>query len=127
MRAVIHTDGAPKAIGPYSQAVKANGMVYTAGQIAIEPKSGELKMDSIEEEVEQVMSNLRSILHEAKSSFEHVVKTTIYVADLELYGKVNELYAKYFKSEPPARSTVEVARLPKDVNVEIDMIAYCPV
>lgn len=118
----ISTENAPAAVGPYSQAVEANGFVFTAGQIPLTPE-GELITGSIEEETHQVMKNLSEVLKAAGTDFSNVIKTEIYVADLEDYGKINEVYASYLSEPYPARATVQVARLPKDVGVEISMIA----
>ena len=120
---IINTDKAPSPIGPYNQAVKANGMLFISGQVAFIPSTGELEMSSIEAEAHQVMKNLSVILEEAKMTFEHVVKTTIFLSDMSLFSKVNEVYATYFKGDHPARETVAVKGLPRGVNVEISMIA----
>lgn len=120
---IINTDKAPSPIGPYNQAVKANGMLFISGQVAFIPATGELEMSSIEGEAHQVMKNLSVILEEAKITFEHVVKTTIFLSDMSLFSKVNEVYATYFKGDHPARETVAVKGLPRGVNVEISMIA----
>jgi 2-iminobutanoate/2-iminopropanoate deaminase len=125
MKQVIHTDNAPKALGPYSQAIRVDNIVYTAGQICLDPKTGDLNNATLKEEMSQVMSNLSAVLEAANSSLDNVVKSTIFVSDLGKYGEINQLYGEYFSDAPPARSTVEVARLPKDVNVEIEMIAVC--
>ena len=120
---IINTSHAPDPIGPYSQAVQANGMVFISGQIAIKPGTSELITDNIQMETEQVMTNLKAILNEAGLAFEHVIKTTIFLKDMSLFTSVNEIYGKYFNSDFPARETVAVKGLPKDVNVEISMIA----
>ncbi|HSQ45237.1 MAG TPA: RidA family protein [Ginsengibacter sp.] len=120
---IINTSHAPDPIGPYSQAVQANGMVFISGQIAIKPGTSELITDNIQMETEQVMTNLKAILNEAGLAFEHVIKTTIFLKDMSLFTSVNEVYGKYFNSDFPARETVAVKGLPKDVNVEISMIA----
>ncbi len=120
---IINTDKAPSPIGPYNQAVKANGMLFISGQVAFIPATGELEMSSIEAETHQVMKNLSVILEEAKITFEHVVKTTIFLSDMSLFSKVNEVYATYFKGDHPARETVAVKDLPRSVSVEISMIA----
>jgi len=120
---IINTSQAPDPIGPYSQAVKANGMLFISGQVAIKPGTSELITDNIQNEAEQVMSNLKAILNEAGLEFEHVIKTTIFLKDMNLFTSVNEVYGKFFKSNFPARETVAVKGLPKDVNVEISMIA----
>ena len=113
----------PAPIGPYSQATMANGTLYISGQIALDQESGNLVNDSIELETHQVMKNLQAILSEAGMGFEHVLKCSIFVKDLNNFGRINETYGSYFTSNPPARETVEVSRLPKDVNVEISCIA----
>lgn len=123
MKKIIKTADAPAAIGPYSQGAVTGNLLFTAGQIALDPNTMELVNDTLEKEVRQVMSNLAAILSEAGSSFDKVVKTTIFVSDLAFFTEMNQIYAEYFKDDPPARSTVQVARLPKDVRVEIDMIA----
>ncbi len=120
---IIQTDKAPAPIGPYSQAVKANGMVFLSGQVAFVPATGELETSSIPAETHQVMKNLQSVLEEAKLSFEHVVKTSIFLSDMSLFAQVNEVYGTYFKGDYPARETVAVKGLPRGVNVEISMIA----
>ena len=120
---IINTSHAPDPIGPYSQAVQANGMVFISGQVAIKPGTSELITDNIQMETEQVMTNLKAILNEAGLAFEHVIKTTIFLKDMSLFTSVNEVYGKYFNSDFPARETVAVKGLPKDVNVEISMIA----
>ncbi len=119
----ILTGGAPSPIGPYSQAVRAGNLVFCSGQIAIDPETGELVTGSIEEETHRVMKNLKAVLQAAGLDFSHVVKSSIFVKDLAHFGRINEVYGSYFGDTPPARETVEVARLPKDVNVEISMIA----
>lgn len=122
---IIATKNAPGAIGPYSQAVAVNGMLYTSGQIAIHPESGELIMDTIQNETHQVMKNLAALLKEVKADFSHVIKTSIFLQSMNDFQAVNEVYASYFKSDYPARETVEVAKLPKGCNVEISVIAIC--
>lgn len=124
MKTIIETKNAPRPIGPYSQAVKVNGTLFTSGQIAINPASGELEMENIQIETEWVMKNLSAVLKEANMSFEQVVKTSIFLSDMNNFQAVNEVYAKYFDEDTaPARETVQVACLPKNVNVEISMIA----
>jgi 2-iminobutanoate/2-iminopropanoate deaminase len=123
VKKVIYTESAPAPIGPYSQAIASNGMVYISGQIAIVPATGNLAMDSIEVETEQVMDNLAAILSEANSNFGLVIKTTILLSDMSLFATVNEIYGKRFIADPPARETFAVKELPKGVNVEISMIA----
>ena len=120
---IIHTDKAPLPIGPYGQAVISNNMVFISGQIALNPQTNELVNSDIETETHQVMRNLDEILTEAGINFNHAVKTTIFLSDMSLFGKVNEVYGSYFSNEYPARETVAVKGLPKNVNVEISMIA----
>ncbi|WP_162340881.1 RidA family protein [Cyclobacterium salsum] len=120
---IIHSSEAPAPIGPYSQAVKINGMLFVSGQIALDAESGELINENITEETHAVMRNLEAILREAGSSFDKVVKCSIFVKNMDDFVTVNEAYGQYFNQEPPARETVEVSRLPKDVNVEISCIA----
>lgn len=122
-RTTVATDQAPGAIGPYSQAIKTDTMVFVSGQLAIVPASGEMVKGDIREETRQVLTNLQAILLAAGSSLEQVVKTTVYIADMDQFGDINEAYAEFFKADPPARACVEVARLPKDANVEIEAIA----
>ena len=126
MKKLIHTADAPAAIGPYSQAVAVNNLLYTSGQIALDPNSGELKDESLSQETHQVMTNMEAVLKAGSTSFEHVVKTTIFLKDMNDFNAVNEIYATYFKDSFPARETVQVAKLPKDVRVEISMIALIP-
>ena len=124
MKKIINTTHAPAPIGPYSQAVMKGSMLFTSGQIAINPRTGSLVMDSIENETKQVMENLKAVLHKAGMDFTNVLKTSIFLSDMKNFGKVNEVYATYFDdATAPARETVEVANLPKYVNVEISMIA----
>lgn len=120
---VINTPEAPKAIGPYSQAVVVNGLLFTSGQIAINPKSNQIEAETIEEQTKQVMKNLHALLRASNASFDNVVKTTIFLKDMNTFGTVNEIYGSYFSNHKPARSTVEVSRLPKDVLIEIELIA----
>ena len=120
---IINTTAAPAPIGPYNQSVKANGFLFVSGQIAIDPNTGNIDATTIEEETHQVMKNLAAILAEAGLSFEAVVKTTIFLTDMADFGLVNEVYAQYFEGNHPARETVAVKGLPKNVNVEISMIA----
>ena len=120
---IVATDGAPKAIGPYSQAVVVDGMVYTAGQIALDPKTGGIVGQTTPEQTEQVLKNLGAILEAAGSGFELVVKTTVYLADMADFPAMNEVYTRYFPNHKPARSTVQAAALPKAARVEIDAIA----
>ncbi len=124
MKRIITTPNAPAPIGPYNQAVQFGNMLFISGQVAIDPSSGDLIMDSIEEESEQVMKNLKTILAEADMDFTHVVKTSIFLKDMNQFAEVNAVYGAYFDADTaPARETVEVANLPKFVNVEISMIA----
>ncbi len=123
MREVVATSGAPKAIGPYSQAVKANGMVFCSGQIALDPSTNQLIEGDVVAQTNRVLQNLSAVLKQAGTSLENVVKTTVFLKSMGDFAAMNETYGKYFTSNPPARSTVEVARLPKDVLVEIDVIA----
>ena len=120
---VIYSSGAPDPIGPYSQAIQAGNMLFISGQIAIERSTGKLLTQGIEEETALVMKNLEEILKAAGMDFSNVVKTTIFLKDMNNFPKVNEIYGRNFQKEPPARETVEVSRLPKDVNVEISCIA----
>jgi 2-iminobutanoate/2-iminopropanoate deaminase len=122
-RTVVSTDQAPGAIGPYSQAIIAGELVFCSGQLPLDPSSGQLLTGSIEEQTRRVLDNLRAVLEEAGSSLKHVVKTTIFLADMNDFANVNAAYADYFEQEPPARSTVQVARLPRDARVEIEAIA----
>jgi 2-iminobutanoate/2-iminopropanoate deaminase len=119
----VHTPLAPKPIGPYSQAVIAGGLLFVSGQIPLDPQTGELIEGDIEVQTEQVLKNLMAILKEAKAGPEHVVKTTVFMRDLQEFPRMNEVYARYFGKEPPARSTVQAAALPRGVAVEIDVIA----
>jgi 2-iminobutanoate/2-iminopropanoate deaminase len=121
---IIKTDYAPAAIGPYSQAVKAGNLLFVSGQVPINYVTGNVVMDGIEAETHTVMKNIIAILEAAKCSLDKVVKTTIFLKDMGDFAKVSAVYASYFMSDYPARETVEVARLPKDVNVEISVIAY---
>ena len=120
---IINTLNAPDPIGPYSQAVKTGGMLFISGQVAIKPGTSELITNNIKKETELVMNNLKAILSEAGLGFEHVIKTTIFLKDMSLFVSVNEVYGKFLESDFPARETVAVKGLPKDVNVEISMIA----
>ena len=124
MKKIITSKNAPSPIGPYNQAVIANGFMYISGQVGMNPKTGKIIKDSISEETEQVMKNLSSILNEASISFENVVKSTIFLSDMNDFSLVNEVYGKYFDEDTaPARETVQVSKLPLGVNVEISMIA----
>jgi len=124
MKKIIHTHEAPAPIGPYSQAVRMGNTVYTSGQIAIDPKTGSLIQGSIADETHQVMRNMQAVLEAAGLGFEQVLKSTIFITNMDDFGAINEVYGSYFDSATaPARETVQVARLPKDVRVEISMIA----
>lgn len=123
MAIVISTDKAPAAIGPYSQAIEVNGMIYTSGMIPIDPSTGELVTGSVEAQAEQAISNLEALLAASGSSIEKAVKTVVFISNMDDFGKINEVYAKHFKEPYPARSCVQVARLPKDVAIEIEAVA----
>ncbi|MBC7872445.1 MAG: RidA family protein [Ferruginibacter sp.] len=122
-KTIITTGNAPSPIGPYNQAVLTGDMLFISGQICIEPVSGNLKNKDIQEETHQVMHNLKAILQEAGMDFSNVVKTTIFITDMNQFGEINTVYGKYFENSFPARETVQVSALPKFVNVEISMIA----
>jgi len=124
MKTIIHSSKAPDPIGPYSQAVRSGNTVYISGQIPIDQKSGEFKMEDIESETHQVMKNIGYILEAANLDYHNILKCSIFIKNMSDFSKINDVYEKYFKSEPPARETVEVSRLPKNVNVEISCIAY---
>ena len=121
-KTIINTKNAPAPIGPYNQAIVVNDTVYISGQICIDPATGNLKNKDIQEETHQVMQNLKSILQEAGMNFSNVVKTTIFITDMNQFSEINTIYGKYFTEEFPARETVQVSALPKFVNVEISMI-----
>jgi 2-iminobutanoate/2-iminopropanoate deaminase len=123
MREVISTDNGPKAIGPYSQAIKANGFVFVSGQVAIDPATQQVMAGDVATQTDRVLKNLAGILQAAGSGLDKVVKSGVFLKNMGDFTAMNEVYAKYFQAAPPARSTVEVARLPKDVLVEIDVIA----
>lgn len=122
MKEVISTTNAPKAIGPYSQAIKANGFIFTAGQIALDPTTGQLVEGDVARQTVRVLESLKGIVEAAGSSLDRAVKATVYLKDMNDFAAMNEVYARYFPTNPPARSTVEAARLPRDVRVEIDLI-----
>ena len=124
MKKIIYTSNAPEPIGPYSQAIVANGFLFASGQIAINPENNELNNATLEEETHQVMRNVKALLVESEYDFEHIIKTTIFLSDMSLFAEVNEIYGSYFKGEFPARETVAVKGLPKGVNVEISITAY---
>jgi len=121
---IINIKGAPAPIGPYNQGVKVNGFLYLSGQIPLDPSSGELKMDSISQQTNQVMKNIEALLNVAGMSWENVIKASIFISDMNNFAEINEIYASYFTGNYPARETVEVARLPKDVDIEISIIAH---
>lgn len=123
MKTIINTTNAPAPIGPYSQAVKANGFLFVSGQIALNPATGELVLDDVKTETTQVMNNLKAILTEAGADFSSVIKTGIFLKDMNDFAAVNEVYGSYFTDNFPARETVQVAALPKNVNVEISVVA----
>ncbi|MEM0938636.1 MAG: RidA family protein [Bacteroidota bacterium] len=123
MKEIIHSEKAPAPIGPYSQAVKAANTLYISGQIPIDQETGKLVDSSIEDETEQVMKNIRNILEEAGLGFGNVVKCSIFVSDMDNFSRVNAIYGKYFQRNPPARETIEVGGLPKNVNIEVSCIA----
>ena len=123
MKVQVQTEGAPAAIGPYSQAIRANGFVYVSGQIPIDPQTGEFVAGGVREQTEQVLKNLSAVLNAAGSGLEHVVKTTVFLADMKEFAAMNEVYAKFFAIEPPARATVAAAGLPRDARVEIEAVA----
>lgn len=122
MRKVIHTERAPKAVGPYSQAISTGNLLFTAGQIAIDPRTGKLVEGGIKEQTRQVMENLKAILTEARTDFTKVVKTTVFLQDMKTFADFNQVYGEYFPSEPPARSTFQVGALPLGALVEIEMM-----
>ncbi|HEU0184511.1 MAG TPA: RidA family protein [Blastocatellia bacterium] len=119
----IQTDRAPQAIGPYSQAIKANGFIFASGQIPLDPATMQIVEGGVQEQTERVLDNLKAVLEAAGTSLDRVVKTTVYLADMNEFAAMNEIYARYFGATKPARATVQVARLPRDVKVEIDVIA----
>lgn len=123
MKTIIRTDKAPAPIGPYSQAVLVNGTLYASGQIGIDPATGELVLDNLEDETHQVMRNISAVLDAAGMTFDNVIKCSIFLSDMGSFARVNEVYGSYFSSDFPARETVEVACLPKSVNVEISVVA----
>ena len=124
MKKVIYTKNSPETIGPYSQAILSNNTLYTSGQIAINPINGDLIIDSITNETHQVMKNLQAVLEAAEMNFSHVLKCTIFLKDMKQYSHINLVYAEYFDKNPPAREAVQVCALPKNVNVEISLIAH---
>ncbi len=125
-RKIIHTSNAPAAVGPYSQANKIGNLVYTAGQIALDPATGQMREDDVQIQTEQVLNNLRAVLQAAGTDLENVVKTTVFLQDMGEFKAMNEVYGRFFPSNPPARSTVAVAGLPLNARVEIEVIALIP-
>jgi 2-iminobutanoate/2-iminopropanoate deaminase len=123
MKDIVTTDRGPKPIGPYSQAVKASGFLFMSGQVALDPKTGDLTGADVRQQTERVMENIKGILEAAGSNLHHVVKTTVFLKDMNDFPAMNEVYGRYFSAAPPARSTVQVARLPKDALVEIEVVA----
>ena len=123
MKDVVLTDKGPKPIGPYSQAIRSNGFLYVSGQVALDPTTGEFVGTDIRQQTQRTLENVKAILEAAGSNLHHVVKTTVFLKDISDFAAMNEVYAKFFTLAPPARSTVEVARLPKDALVEIEVIA----
>lgn len=123
MKTEISTKKAPAAIGPYSQAIEVNGMIYTSGMIPINPETGELVSGTVEEQAEQALSNLKALVEASGSSMDKVVKTVVFIKNMDDFGKINQIYEKYFTAPYPARSCVEVARLPKDVAMEVEAVA----
>jgi 2-iminobutanoate/2-iminopropanoate deaminase len=119
----VATGSAPKAIGPYSQAVKANGFVFASGQVALDPQTQQLVQGDVAAQTERTLENLKAVVEAAGSSLARAVKTTVYLADMADFAKMNEVYARFFPGTPPARATVQVSRLPRDARVEIDLIA----
>jgi 2-iminobutanoate/2-iminopropanoate deaminase len=123
VKEVISTDRGPKAIGPYSQAIRANGFIFISGQVAFDPATSQIVEGDAARQTARVLDNLKAIVEAAGSSLEHTVKATVFLKDMNDFAAMNEVYARYFPKNPPARSTVEIARLPRDVRVEIDLIA----
>jgi 2-iminobutanoate/2-iminopropanoate deaminase len=123
MKSIVLTERGPKPIGPYSQAIKANGLLFVSGQIPLDPKTGEFVGTDVKQQTKRVLENLKGILEASGATLNHVLKTTVFLKDMNDFAAMNEVYAKYFTSAPPARSTVQVGRLPKDALVEIELIA----
>lgn len=125
MKTVVKTDQAPQAIGPYSQAIKANGFLFVSGQIPLDPITGQIVYGGVEVQTYQVLRNLKAILEHEGLEFNDVVKTSVFLKDMDDFATMNKVYAEFFTSEPPARACVQVAKLPRDVSVEIELIAVC--
>ena len=123
MRDVIITDRGPKPIGPYSQAIKSGGFIFVSGQVALDPRTGDLVPGDVRQQTQRVLDNIKAILEAAGANLHHIVKTTVFLKDLNDFAAMNEVYGRYFTSAPPARSTVQVARLPKDAHLEIEVVA----
>jgi 2-iminobutanoate/2-iminopropanoate deaminase len=123
MKEVVSTARAPKAIGPYSQGIKANGLLFLSGQVALDPQTGEFVGSDVRQQTERVFENIKGVLEAAGANLNHVVKTTVFLKDMNDFAAMNEVYAGYFAAAPPARSTVQAARLPKDALIEIEVIA----
>ena len=123
MKEIIQTDNAPQAIGPYSQAVKVSGLIFASGQIPTDPQTGQFVSGGIQEQTEQVLKNLAAVLEAAGSGLQQVVKTTVFLIDMQEFAAMNEVYGRFFTEQPPARATVEAARLPRNARVEIEAIA----
>ena len=126
MKKVINTNNAPAPIGPYSQAISAGNFVFVSGQIPMDPSTGEIVSENVKAETKQVMENIKAILSEAGLGFDHIIKTSIFLTDMQTFAQVNEVYGSYFTSQFPARETIQVSALPKNVNVEISVIAVKP-
>lgn len=126
MKTVVSSDRAPQAIGPYSQAIKANGFLFVSGQIPLDPVTGQIVYGGIEGQTHQVLANLKAILEKEKLAFDSVVKTTVFLKDMDDFTVMNKIYSQYFLTEPPARACVQVAKLPRDVSVEIEIVAVYP-
>ncbi len=126
MKKIIRTDAAPAPVGPYSQAVRAGNYLFCSGQIAIDPKTNQVVLGSVQEQTELVMKNIEGVLKAADATWSQIVKTTIFLTDMTDFPKVNEIYGRYFPENPPARSTIAVAALPKGVNVEVEITVYLP-
>ena len=122
MKEAVHTDRGPKPIGPYSQGIKAGGFLFLSGQVALHPQSGEMIGNDVRQQTERALENVKGIVEAAGSNLNHIVKTTVFLKDMNDFPAMNEVYGKYFQSVPPARSTVQVARLPKDALVEIEVV-----